>query len=217
MRKFCLKGIFLIAASALAACVLYANPADDGRSPHRLGNQIYVSYDTPWNVSVKQGVRFYPECPDPEVKLDLYYPNEKCKEPKPYPCILVVHGGGWSMGNEKKFGLMASYLASRGYVVASTTYRLRPKYSMEDCAYDVKKSLSEKSAPMLILHSKNDPLVPLSESQNIKAAYEKYGAKCDMIVYDSGDHAFWNLRAYNPLQLRSWNDAANFFDKTLKK
>lgn len=38
-----------------------------------------------------------------------------------------------------------------------------------------------------------------------------------MIVYDSGDHAFWNLRAYNPLQLRSWNDAANFFDKTLKK
>ena len=77
--------------------------------------------------------------------------------------------------------------------------------------------VSEKSAPMLILHSKNDPLVPLSESQNIKAAYEKYGAKCDMIVYDSGDHAFWNLRAYNPLQLRSWNDAANFFDKTLKK
>lgn len=132
MRKFCLKGIFLIAAAAtLSASALCANPADDGRSPHRLGNQIYVSYDTPWNVSVKQGVRFYPECPDPEVKLDLYYPNEKCKEPKPYPCILVVHGGGWSMGNEKKFGLMASYLASRGYVVASTTYRLRPKYSME--------------------------------------------------------------------------------------
>ena len=212
------------------------------------------------------------------------------------------------MGNEKKYAMMAAFLASKGYVVACTAYRLRPEYQMEDCAYDVKKALwwlkknaekyggnpnrvgvtggsagghlsallavsagapkwkeifkdgfddsvqaavpmapvtnldtfsrwklfpggnekqrakelspmayvGPKSAPMLILHSERDPVVPISESKNIKAAYEKAGAKCDIIFYDSDDHAFWNTKPYDPLRLRSWTDAADFFDKILK-
>lgn len=298
--------ILTFAAATFAAFNVFA--ADNGASPKRLGNQIYVSFDKPENISLEEGVRFSPECPDPDVKLDLYYPNDKFKGDKPYPCILVIHGGGWGMGNEKKFAMMSAFLASRGYVVACTTYRLRPKYTMEDCAYDVKKSLwwlkknaskfggdptkigvtggsagghlsalmavsanapmwkdifkdgfddsvqaavpmapvtnldtfanwclfsgknaqerskalspmtyvDAKSAPMLILHSDKDPVVPPNESRNIKAAYEKAGLKCDIIFYDSSDHAFWNTKIYDPLRLRSWNDAANFFDKILK-
>ena len=223
--------------------------------------------------------------------------------------MLAIHGGGWSMGNEKKFAMMSAFLASKGYVVACTTYRLRPEYSMEDCAYDAKKALwwlkknaarfggdpsrvgvtggsagghlsallavssgagqwgeifsggvddsvqaavpmapvtnldtfakwrlfsggnereraralspiayvGPKSPPMLILHSAKDPVVPVSESENMKAAYEKAGAQCDIIFYDSADHAFWNTKIYDPLRLRSWSDIADFFDKTLKK
>ena len=296
----------LFLAAAFAALSAYSS---DGRSPHRMGNQIVVTFDKPWNVSLEEGVRFDPKCPDPDVKLDVYYPNDKFKGgKKPYPCILLIHGGGWSMGNEKKYAMMAAFLASKGYVVACTAYRLRPEYQMEDCAYDVKKALwwlkknaekyggnpnrvgvtggsagghlsallavsagapkwkeifkdgfddsvqaavpmapvtnldtfarwklfpggnekqrakelspmsyvGSKSAPMLILHSERDPVVPISESKNIKAAYEKAGAKCDIIFYDSDDHAFWNTKPYDPLRLRSWTDVADFFDKILK-
>ena len=106
----------LFLAAAFAALSAYSS---DGRSPHRMGNQIVVTFDKPWNVSLEEGVRFDPKCPDPDVKLDVYYPNDKFKGgKKPYPCILLIHGGGWSMGNEKKFAMMAAYMASKGYVVA---------------------------------------------------------------------------------------------------
>ena len=129
--------IFLALIFSFAA----AANADDGRSPNRLGNQIYVTFDKPRNVDLKEGVRSSPNCPDPDVKLDLYYPNAKAGFKKPVPCILLIHGGGWAMANEKKFAMMAAEYASRGYVVASITYRLVPKYSMEDCASDVWMSL----------------------------------------------------------------------------
>ena len=292
-------------------CACAANPeSGSGKCAGRAGNQILVTFDKPGNVNLDEGIRYYPECPDPDVKLDVYYPDlpwgnyEQCK----VPCLIAIHGGGWSMGNEKKFAMMAAFLASKGYVVACTAYRLRPEYQMEDCAYDVKKALwwlkknaekyggnpnrvgvtggsagghlsallavsagapkwkeifkdgfddsvqaavpmapvtnldtfarwklfpggnekqrakelspmsyvGSKSAPMLILHSERDPVVPISESKNIKAAYEKAGAKCDIIFYDSDDHAFWNTKPYDPLRLRSWTDAADFFDKILK-
>ena len=292
-------------------CACAANPeSGSGKCAGRAGNQILVTFDKPGNVNLDEGIRYYPECPDPDVKLDVYYPDlpwgnyEKCK----VPCLIAIHGGGWSMGNEKKFAMMAAFLASKGYVVACTAYRLRPEYQMEDCAYDVKKALwwlkknaekyggnpnrvgvtggsagghlsallavsagapkwkeifkdgfddsvqaavpmapvtnldtfarwklfpggnekqrakelspmsyvGSKSAPMLILHSERDPVVPISESKNIKAAYEKAGAKCDIIFYDSDDHAFWNTKPYDPLRLRSWTDAADIFDKILK-
>ena len=305
MKAFEIAAVFA-AAMASAACLW----ASGGTSPNRMGNQISVTFDKPRDVSLEEGVRFYPDCPDPDVKLDVYYPNEKFKGGKgPYPCVLAIHGGGWSMGNEKKFAMMSAFLASKGYVVACTTYRLRPEYSMEDCAYDAKKALwwlkknaarfggdpsrvgvtggsagghlsallavssgagqwgeifsggvddsvqaavpmapvtnldtfskwrlfaggngreraralspiayvGPKSPPMLILHSAKDSVVPVSESENMKAAYEKAGAQCDIILYDSADHAFWNAKIYDPLRLRSWSDIADFFDKTLKK
>lgn len=305
MKAFEIAAVFA-AAAVSAACL----GASDGTSPRRMGNQITVTFDRPSGVSLEEGVRFSPDCPDPDVKLDVYYPNEKFGGGRgPYPCVLAIHGGGWSMGDEKKFAMMSAFLASKGYVVACTTYRLRPEYAMEDCAYDVKKALwwlkknaarfggdpskvgvtggsagghlsallavssgagqwreifsdgtddavqaavpmapvtdldtfarwrlfpggnekgraralspiayvGLKSPPMLILHSGRDPVVPVSESENMKAAYGKAGAQCDIIFYDSSDHAFWNTKIYDPLRLRSWNDAANFFDKILKK
>lgn len=295
--------IFLALIFSFAA----AAKADDGRSPNRLGNQIYVTFDKPRNVDLKEGVRYSPNCPDPDVKLDLYYPNAKAGFKKPVPCILLIHGGGWAMANEKKFAMMAAEYASRGYVVASITYRLVPKYSMEDCASDVWMSLkwlkehaaefggnpeligamggsagghltallatahnsrickkifsdgtspkiqaavpmapptdiskrksrfsqtkdweilgkelspinwvSKESAPMRILHAQSDPVVPLRESTNIKAAYDKAGAKCEIIAYPSKEHAFWNASHKGQYRFRSWEDGIAFFDQVLK-
>ena len=108
-----------------------------------MGNQIVVTFDKPWNVSLEEGVRFDPKCPDPDVKLDVYYPNDKFKGgKKPYPCILLIHGGGWSMGNEKKFAMMAAYMASKGYVVACISYRLWPEYDWDCALFDAKRALA---------------------------------------------------------------------------
>ena len=86
----------LFLAAAFAALSAYSS---DGRSPHRMGNQIVVTFDKPWNVSLEEGVRFDPKCPDPDVKLDVYYPNDKFKGgKKPYPCILLstAAAGAWA-------------------------------------------------------------------------------------------------------------------------
>lgn len=108
-----------------------------GESPERMGSQLVVTFDCPPNVLCKQGIRYSPTCPDPDVKLDVYYPkNFKKADFKKVPCILMIHGGGWSMGNEKKFAMMAAYAASRNYVVACISYRLLPEYELEDCIED---------------------------------------------------------------------------------
>lgn len=126
--------LFSSAFLAFVSIGLFAAPTPE--NPDRLGSQIYVTFDKPQNVSLKEGVCFNPNCPDPDVKLDVYYPNSRAKVSGPVPCILLIHGGGWSMGNEKKFAMMAATFASRGYVVACCTYRLLPKYKVEDCAED---------------------------------------------------------------------------------
>ena len=63
-------------------------------------------------------------------------------------------------------------------------------------------------------------ITPYSEEASVpilKEAYDKLGLKCEMILYDADDHAFWNTKPVDPLRLRSWNDALNFFDKILKQ
>ena len=290
----------LFSALFLICLALSCGVCEAKYSPKRMGNQIYVTFDMPGNIAMDEGVRFYKKCPDPDVKLDVYYPKDVAGNN--LPCILIIHGGGWSMGNEKKFGMMAAYLASNGYVVACTTYRLLPEYPLNACVEDSVRALywlrnnakkyggnpdkigvtggsagghlsallavcdtkkmfpqifsdgtdhrvqaavpmapvtdmtrygrlpganAEKispllhvgndSPPMLLLHCERDPVVPVSESQKMKEAYDKLGLKCEMILYDAADHAFWNTKPVDPLRLRSWNDALNFFDKILKQ
>ena len=51
---------------------------------------------------------------------DLYIP----REPGKYPAVVAIHGGGWQNGNPDNYQFWGAYLASRGYVVFSATYRL---------------------------------------------------------------------------------------------
>ena len=46
----------------------------------------------------------------PEQKLDVYLPDEG---DGPFPLIIYVHGGGWSMGNKREGALPADASASR--------------------------------------------------------------------------------------------------------
>ena len=142
MRK--LATIFALVAAAFFTASCAQSNGTKGRCANRIGNQISTTFDKPQNVTLIEAIRYYPDCPDPDVKLDLYYPEltwgnyEKCK----IPCVLLMHGGGWSMGNEKKFALLASYLASQGYVVACISYRLWPEYDWDCALLDAKRALA---------------------------------------------------------------------------
>ena len=58
------------------------------------------------------------------LKLDLYQPTSKPSAPM--PLIIWVHGGGWKNGT--KAGCPVSWLAAKGYAVASLDFRLLPEH-----------------------------------------------------------------------------------------
>ena len=57
-------------------------------------------------------------------QLDLFLPKDYEKAGKPYPAILVVHGGGWARGSKDEYVFLANWLVPNGYIVAITNYRL---------------------------------------------------------------------------------------------
>ncbi len=71
--------------------------------------------------------------PEDTVKLTVYVPEKAGK----YPCILDIHGGGWSQRQVESDKPMMERLAERGYVTAIIAYRLSTtsKYpaALSDC------------------------------------------------------------------------------------
>ena len=44
------------------------------------------------------------------------------------PCLIVVHGGSWTRGNNSEIEAANNYFANAGYQVATINYRLAPKF-----------------------------------------------------------------------------------------
>lgn len=71
-------------------------------------------------ITVEEAVT-YSKIDEVELQLDIAYPKEaKC----PYPTIVFIHGGGWSLGHRKTFRTAIQTAAKRGYVGATISYRL---------------------------------------------------------------------------------------------
>ncbi len=71
-------------------------------------------------------------------KLDMAMPDNFGE--KPYPAIVLVHGGGWSFGSKQE-NVFRSYLldyAKQGYVTVSVEYRFDGEASFPACIEDVK-------------------------------------------------------------------------------
>jgi acetyl esterase/lipase len=66
----------------------------------------------------------YAQAKGVSLKLDLYRPTSKPSAP--IPLIIWVHGGGWKNGT--KAGCPVSWLAAKGYAVASLDFRLLPEH-----------------------------------------------------------------------------------------
>jgi acetyl esterase/lipase len=70
-----------------------------------------------------------------ELKLDLARPKAAAA---PSPCLVVIHGGGWSAGNKTQHDNMVKLAAARGYVAATVGYRLAPDHVFPAQVNDVK-------------------------------------------------------------------------------
>ena len=57
------------------------------------------------------------------------------------PAILCIHGGGFRAGNREGYNGLCIKLAQRGFVTATVTYRLAPKYQFPAAIYDVKAAV----------------------------------------------------------------------------
>lgn len=80
----------------------------------------------------------YASRPDGDLYLDVY------RRPigGPAPLVLIVHGGSWSGGTRHDLAALNSYLAARGYAVASPDYRFAPKHPFPAARDDVREALA---------------------------------------------------------------------------
>ncbi len=69
--------------------------------------------------------------------FDLYSPQNQTQ---PAPCVLVIHGGAWRGGNSQQLPELNRYLAGQGYVVASISYRLAPRWQFPAQIDDVESA-----------------------------------------------------------------------------
>ena len=78
--------------------------------------------------------RGYPKVP---MQLDLLQPQKKTR----MPAIVYVTGGGFINANKDNGVQLRNYLAEKGYVVASITYRVAPTAKFPQPLEDVKASI----------------------------------------------------------------------------
>jgi acetyl esterase/lipase len=71
---------------------------------------------------------------DTDLKLDLAMPKDGAG---PFPAVVCVHGGGWRNGKRQDLAKLIEFLAGKGYVAATVSYRLSDKAKfpaqIEDC------------------------------------------------------------------------------------
>jgi acetyl esterase/lipase len=74
-------------------------------------------------------------------RLDLFVPKDK----KGYPVVVLVHGGGWTLGDKRCCGLYTSvgqFLASQGIGVVIPNYRLAPWVRHPEPVKDVAQAVA---------------------------------------------------------------------------
>lgn len=59
----------------------------------------------------------------------------------PFPTVMCIHGGGFSGGRREKYDELCVRLADRGYVAATVSYRLAPKYPFPAAVHDTKSAV----------------------------------------------------------------------------
>jgi len=96
-----------------------------------------VDFPIPNNVTFDRGVE-YSNPDDQHLQLNIARPKDAAV---PLPAVLCIHGGGFRAGNREGHDRLCVRLAQRGFVAATASYRLAPKYPFPAAVQDVKAAV----------------------------------------------------------------------------
>jgi acetyl esterase/lipase len=88
-------------------------------------------------VAWKPGIE-YANPDEQHLQLNLALPTQAAEK---RPAVLCIHGGGFRAGKRERWDALCKQLADRGYVAATVTYRLAPKYQFPAAVHDVKAAV----------------------------------------------------------------------------
>lgn len=160
----------------------------------------------------------YQTYPDVSLKLDFYAVKTASKK----PCVIVVHGGSWSGGDNKQLPELNSYLANRGYNVASIDYRLAPQYQNPKPVEDVKNAIQYLKTNAEKLHIDTNNFILLGRSAGAQiallAAYTLKNENIKGVIdyYGPADMIFGYFVPSNPLVLDSHKVMEDYLGGTYK-
>lgn len=125
------------------------------------------------------------------LQLDLYQPRERRG---PLPGVLVIHGGAWRAGTRDQLPALNRYLAARGYLVASPSYRLAPAHRFPAALDDVQAALAFLKGQAAAFELDADQIVLLGRSAGAHLAL--------LAAYTAGDPAVRGVVSfYGPADL----------------
>lgn len=96
-----------------------------------------------------------------------YYPSQL---PGKKPCVIMIHGGSWAGGDSRQLPELNSYLAAKGYNVASINYRLAPEWQTPAPVEDVQASIDYCRAHAEELHIDTGEFILLGRSAGAQVA-----------------------------------------------
>jgi len=112
------------------------------------------------NVKVPYQTITYVTYADIALTLD-YYPTKILGKK---PCVIVIHGGSWSSGDSQQLPELNSYLATKGYNVASINYRMAPRYQNPAPVQDIQAAIKYLNQHADELHIDTNNFVLLGRS-----------------------------------------------------
>jgi acetyl esterase/lipase len=100
-------------------------------------SEVFAAPTVPDSVVWEEGIE-YTNPDDQHLQLNLARP--KTGE-GPFPAVICIHGGGFRAGKRDGYDSLCVKLAERGYVAATITYRLAPKYQFPAAVHDTKAAV----------------------------------------------------------------------------
>lgn len=99
----------------------------------RVEAQVKVPESVTWQPGIE-----YANPDDQHLQLNLASPKTG---DGPFPTVLCIHGGGFRAGKRDSYDALCIKLAERGFVAATVTYRLAPKFQFPAAVHDTKAAV----------------------------------------------------------------------------
>src|SRR5712691_2582929 len=114
---------FFLACACLGPSAWGQKPAPQLRVPESVTFEPDIEYANPAGQ---------------HLQLDLARPKTGVG---PFPAVVCIHGGGFRAGTRQGYDGLCLKLAEHGYVAATVSYRLAPKYQFPAAIHDVKTAV----------------------------------------------------------------------------